>query len=133
MQIVGGAAVFGESSLLAIDIVCGNQKETFIRRPNNGIAVLIINTATVAGITLRAPILIPRQALEMSVSRNNPSGDDFMAFRTPDNRVLFGNYRPAGPSINFFDVPGALAKQVVAGASPRSSSSGQTVSSSTSR
>jgi len=113
MEIVGGVPVFGESSLLAIDIVAGNEKETFIRQPNNRIAVLTINTATVAGITLRAPILIPRQALEMSVSRNNPSGDDFMAFRTPDNRVLFGN--PAGPSIDFFDVPGALAKQVVAG------------------
>jgi hypothetical protein len=38
-----------------------------------------------------------------------------MAFRAPDNSVHFANYAPAVPSISFFAVLGAVAKQVVAG------------------
>jgi hypothetical protein len=55
LEVVGGAPEFGTNNLSAIDIVAGNQKETFIRQPNNRIAVLTIDTATAAGITLRAP------------------------------------------------------------------------------
>jgi hypothetical protein len=115
MEIVSGVPRFGASGLSAIDIVAGNQKETFIRRPDNRIAVLVINAATASGITLLAPIMSTRQAVQMSVSRNNPTGNDYMAFRAPDNSVNFANFSSAGPSISFFPVPGAAAKQVVAG------------------
>jgi hypothetical protein len=117
MEVLAGVPEFGSSDLTAIDVVAGNQKETFLRRHNNRIAVLTIDTATAAGITLQAPIRRQRQAVEMGVSRNNPSGNDFVAFRALDNSVHFANFAPGAPSSlsAFMDVPGAVAKQVVAG------------------
>lgn len=115
LEMVAGAAEFGSSDLSAIDIVAGNQKETFIRKGSNRIAVLTIATATAAGITLHPPTNSQRRAVEMSVSRNNPTGDDFMAFRNLDDGVRFANFNPVSRALSFFDVPGAVAEQVVAG------------------
>jgi hypothetical protein len=116
LEMVAGAPVFGSSDLSAIDIVAGDQKETFVRREHNRIAVLSIAGVSATTITLQPPIIRRRKAVEMSVSRNNPSGDDYMAFRSPDDSVHFVNFAPAGPSLSsFMDVPGAVAEQVVAG------------------
>ena len=116
MEVLAGVPEFGSSDLSAVDIVAGNQKETFIRRPNNRIAVLTIDTATAAGITLQTPIERQRRAVEMGVSRNNPAGNDFVAFRALDNSVHFANFAPGAPSSlsTFIAVPDAVATQVVA-------------------
>jgi hypothetical protein len=116
MEVLAGVPEFGSSDLSAVDIVAGNQKETFIRRPNNRIAVLTIDTATAAGITLQTPIERQRRAVEMGVSRNNPAGNDFVAFRALDNSVHFANFAPGAPSSlsTFIAVPDAVGTQVVA-------------------
>jgi hypothetical protein len=116
MEVLAGVPEFGSSDLSPVDIVAGNQKETFIRRPNNRIAMLTIDTATAAGITLQTPIEHQRRAVEMGVSRNNPAGNDFVAFRALDNSVHFANFAPGAPSSlsTFIAVPDAVATQVVA-------------------
>lgn len=116
IETVAGGFGYGSSGAFAIDLVAGNQKETFIRDGANRVYVLTINTASIAGITSLPAIQTNVFALQMSVGRASPSGNDMMAYRGLNNSVNFISYTPgAPPTLAFVSIPDAFAVQVSAG------------------
>jgi hypothetical protein len=112
---VAGLPVYGTSGAFAIDLEAGNQNEIFVRESSNHISIVNINAATPAGVTFNARTDTAAFALEMSVGRGNPSGNDILAFRAGDNSVHFIGFTPgAVPTVNYV-ATNAFAVQVVAG------------------
>jgi hypothetical protein len=115
-----GAPVSGDSGVTAVDFVAGNEKEVFVRRPGNLVEVVRVDAVTGATVTFLPKVTTGQAAVEMGVSRNNPSGDDYLAYRAPDSSVHWMNYNPGAGTVAHFDVKDTngkpvKARQVVAG------------------
>jgi hypothetical protein len=115
-----GVPVSGDSGVTAVDFVAGNQKEVFVRRPGNLVEVVRVNAVTGMAVTFLPTVKSGQAAVEMGVSRNNPAGDDYLAYRAPDSSVHWMNYNPAAGTVAHFDVKDTngkpvKARQVVAG------------------
>lgn len=116
LELVAGVPVYGDTSKVVVDLEPGNQKETFVRSPHNRVSVFTINTVAGTGITLFPEVVTAAFAVQMSVSRNNPAGDDYMAYIQPNSTLHFMNYAPATHTVSLLaDIPGVKAQQVEAG------------------
>src|SRR5262245_53864790 len=94
LEMVAGTPVRADSGAKAIDLDAGNEREVFIRKANNQVDVLTINTATAMGITFSPVVNSGKAATSLSIGRGSPFGDDVMAYRSPDGGVHYMRYFP---------------------------------------